>query len=232
MSKSRVKIGVSTLKAAATRDPNAWRDIFRVAYRAVTFILCQRFPNELEDVTQQAMVKIFNAIVREDFNQRHVFHTSDDDADVARWVGAIARNTAIDYYREHMKERPCVSIDDMHALTTSCDPILLLRLEEVLSELTEEQRAIVVLFYIEGLTQQEICTRLGIRLGTVKSRLSRVTKQMRVDDSDESLEDVSAEIEDYERPTHTRLRSVPDERPAIPSNIPQGPATRKSEGRK
>ena len=42
---------------------------------------------------------------------------------------------------------------------------------EALKALPEAQRTAVVMAYLEGATQQEIATRTGVPLGTVKTRL-------------------------------------------------------------
>jgi RNA polymerase sigma-70 factor (ECF subfamily) len=45
------------------------------------------------------------------------------------------------------------------------------RVREALDHLTDEQRELVVLAYYEGFTQSELAARLGLPLGTVKSRM-------------------------------------------------------------
>jgi RNA polymerase sigma-70 factor (ECF subfamily) len=47
------------------------------------------------------------------------------------------------------------------------------------STLTTEQRTLIVLHYYAGLTVQETALVMGLPIGTVKSRLSRTTQQMR-----------------------------------------------------
>lgn len=47
------------------------------------------------------------------------------------------------------------------------------RLQKALDELSDEQKAVVILRDIEGLSYEEIADSLGINIGTVKSRLAR-----------------------------------------------------------
>jgi len=51
---------------------------------------------------------------------------------------------------------------------------------QALRGLTEEQAAVVQLAYFEGLTHSEIAARLGIPLGTVKTRLRLAFDKLRV----------------------------------------------------
>jgi len=50
---------------------------------------------------------------------------------------------------------------------------------EALSALSPEYRVAVVLSDIEGLSYEEIATTLGIKMGTVRSRLSRARARLR-----------------------------------------------------
>lgn len=50
---------------------------------------------------------------------------------------------------------------------------------EALGDLPPEYRAAVVLSDIEGLSYEEIAATLGIKLGTVRSRLSRARARLR-----------------------------------------------------
>lgn len=50
------------------------------------------------------------------------------------------------------------------------------RVQEALMRLPDQYRQAVVLFYLEDLPYEEICAILGIRIGTLKSRLSRGRK--------------------------------------------------------
>ena len=60
------------------------------------------------------------------------------------------------------------------------DPAIIAQNKEIgriilasLSQLSDDQRAVVVLRDIEGMSYDEIAQALGLELGTVKSRLSR-----------------------------------------------------------
>ena len=53
------------------------------------------------------------------------------------------------------------------------------QLERGFSRLSPEQRALIVLHFYLGLPMQETAEIVGLPIGTVKSRLSRATQQMR-----------------------------------------------------
>lgn len=54
-----------------------------------------------------------------------------------------------------------------------------LDVQQAISHLSNEQRAVILLFYYHDLPQKEIATILNIPFGTVKSRLSTAIKNLR-----------------------------------------------------
>ena len=51
-------------------------------------------------------------------------------------------------------------------------------LERAIARLRPDYREVVVLFYIEGASYQEICEATGLPLGTVKTNLHRARKEL------------------------------------------------------
>ena len=102
------------------------------------------------------------------------------DAQFHTWVYRIASNAALDVLRRR-KVVGFVPLDDAYdAPTDQPGPEAQLqarqglrRLDAALARLPLEQREIVLLREVEGLSYDELATTLGIDEGTVKSRLSR-----------------------------------------------------------
>ena len=59
------------------------------------------------------------------------------------------------------------------------DTIFADQVEEVLNSLPYEQREVVLLVGIEGMTYEEVATVVGVPIGTVRSRLSRAREALR-----------------------------------------------------
>ena len=99
-------------------------------------------------------------------------------------MAAVARNAAIDMAR-HRATRPVTPIADIAAagpawrLTDRAGGRRPWPCGSALARLTPDQRELVRLAYFEHLTQQEIATRLGLPLGTVKSRTFEALRVLR-----------------------------------------------------
>jgi RNA polymerase sigma-70 factor (ECF subfamily) len=127
---------------------------------------------EAEDLAQDVFVKIYHAL--RDFHGDALFST---------WLYRVTANSCLNRKKKQNRERRLVEIvDDLEPLR--CDPSsnpdsLLERkqlralLEKAIEALPEEQRMVLILRDIEGLSYEEIAECLELELGTVRSRLHR-----------------------------------------------------------
>jgi RNA polymerase sigma-70 factor, ECF subfamily len=103
----------------------------------------------------------------------------------ATWIFTIARNLRIDRLRREMpwQELPEGRHEQASEETPPDDALSekerQVRVRAALAQLPPEQREVVVLSYIEGLSHGEIATRLGLPMGTVKSRMRIAYQRVR-----------------------------------------------------
>lgn len=110
------------------------------------------------------------------------------------WLLRIATNACYDELRRR-KRRPISAFDDLPGGESDDGPALPADLptpeqamqqselnqaiEQCIAALQVEQRTVLILSDIEGLSYQEIAASAGVNLGTVKSRLSRARAGVR-----------------------------------------------------
>jgi RNA polymerase sigma-70 factor (ECF subfamily) len=134
---------------------------------------------EAEDVVQESYVKAYRAMATGRFDQRAAVNT---------WLYRIVSNAAIDALRGRTR-RPVPS-DTMPEGTwdgaSSAEARLALsEIDDWLGELPAEQRAVMVLKSIEGLTSGEIAATLGCSEGAVEQRLVRARAALRKKQEDD-----------------------------------------------
>ncbi len=93
------------------------------------------------------------------------------------WVYRVAYRWAIDKIRRRKVERRLMP--RLALAPTGDDPTVEPNLSPALASLPVQQRAVVVLGCVFEWTQAEIAEVLGIRVGTVKSRLHRALQRLR-----------------------------------------------------
>lgn len=120
-----------------------------------------RNEKDSEEVVQEVFLILYRKINR--FLNRSRFRT---------FIYRIAVNQAINLYRKRSRQTNCssVSLTSHHKGTGSEYKELT---EAVLNQLPVEQRLILTLREIEGLSYEEISKILSLPIGTVKSRLRR-----------------------------------------------------------
>jgi RNA polymerase sigma-70 factor (ECF subfamily) len=94
----------------------------------------------------------------------------------APWLYAVARNAIVNQTRlrsEPPAEIPDSPSDDAGPGERAESAWLSRRVHHAVEELPEHQRTVVELAYWAGLSQSEIASRLGVPVGTVKTRTRR-----------------------------------------------------------
>lgn len=127
------------------------------------------------DAVQQAFVQAWRAADR-----------FDPDRELQPWLYAITRRTAVDVYRRNRRTAGQVSLDDSWAAENELavdGPSMEAtwkswQVRSALAKLHPDEREVLRLAYFEGSTQTEISERLGLPLGTVKSRTARAQRRL------------------------------------------------------
>ncbi len=127
-----------------------------------------------EEITQQTFLKAWRAAA-----------TVDPGRDLAPWLVTIARRTAIDMYRQESRQK-AGNLDDVSV----SHPALVVQppsvdqtweswqVRQALEELPDDERELMRLQHTEGLSQSQVAERLGVPLGTVKSRTHRAHRRL------------------------------------------------------
>ena len=174
------------IRRAAKGDEQAFEKLL-LAHEKNVYNLCYRMagnPDDALDLSQEAFLKAWRALSTYQF-----------DAAFSTWLFRIASNACIDFLRAK-KRRNDVSLtmedenDGEEKELSVPDPELLPE-EQLLAKeqqqavlramdaLPPDHREILQLRVIENLPYEEIADILGVKVGTVKSRLARARNLLR-----------------------------------------------------
>lgn len=170
-------------RVAANGDVDAFRALFKVyAPRIKSYMLRQGADSATaEELSQETLLTVW----------RKAALYSDEKGSATTWIFTIARNLRIDRLRREVAWQP---LPENNAEQPSNEPGPDEELSErergervrsVMAELPPEQTEVVTLAFIQGLSHSEIAARLGLPLGTVKSRMRLAYHKIR-----DALEDL------------------------------------------
>jgi RNA polymerase sigma-70 factor (ECF subfamily) len=169
---------VELLKAIAAKDDDALGQLYD-RYRLILFGVLMRILNnreEAEDVLQEVFLQVWRRAADFDENRGRPF----------TWLVTLARSRGIDRLRSlASRERVAIAEANERPEEVSDAASDAIRSERVgvvnsaLADLPEDQRRPLMLAYFEGLTQSEIATKLGVPLGTVKTRMRTAMMKLR-----------------------------------------------------
>ncbi len=175
--------------------------VYRLAYR----LTGNR--QDAEDLTQDTFVRVFRSL--------HTYTPGTFEG----WLHRITTNLFLDQARRRQRVRFDPMGEDSERFRSDDERAAPERafeydhldhdVQRALDELPPEYRAAVVLCDIEGLSYEEIAVTLGIKLGTVRSRIHRARARLRV-----SLEHRRAPVV---APAPTQAAPTPQG-----SSVPQG----------
>jgi len=169
-------VDATVLRAFQRREPDAVRALYR-EYGRLVYSVAHRVlgRHELtEDAVQQTFVQAWQASERIDV-----------DRDPAPWLATIAKRVAIDMYRRDTRRpaSPLASVAPDDRAVVSLPPDLasldaVWHVRRAIDDLEPDEAAIVRLQHLDGMTHAQVAEKLGIPLGTVKSRSHRAHQKL------------------------------------------------------
>jgi len=174
------------IKRAKECDSSAFARLYEYYYQDIYNYIYFRIPDAslAEDLTSEVFIKVLESI--DSFTFRGFPFSS--------WLYRIARNMMVDYFRSHQEpvdlpleegvlpaERDTSDVFDRE-LTQQ-------RLAQALSNLTEDQQQVVILRFVDGLSNTDMAQVLGKSEGAIKSlqyrALSSLSRFLEIDQTSE-----------------------------------------------
>ncbi|MFJ6212838.1 RNA polymerase sigma factor SigE [Streptomyces sp. NPDC092296] len=163
---------------AQTWTPPTWEEIVQ-AHSARVYRLAYRLTgnqHDAEDLTQEVFVRVFRSL------------STYTPGTFEGWLHRITTNLFLDMVRRRQRIRFDALGEDAAERLPSREPSPAQHfhdnhfdadVQQALDTLAPEFRAAVVLCDIEGLSYEEIAATLGVKLGTVRSRIHRGRSHLR-----------------------------------------------------
>lgn len=136
--------------------------------------LCARSDHDPEDAYQEVWARIFRSIGKYDASR----------GTMGAWIATVTRRFLIDRFRRRRSRGPVISIHDLSVSGRSnpeqtVDRLLIReKLEAAIARLPPDQRHVVLMHHLHGVSLADLATESGLALGTIKSRLHRGRAQL------------------------------------------------------
>jgi RNA polymerase sigma-70 factor (ECF subfamily) len=138
-----------------------------------TIFLIVKDRYKAEDLTQECFIKAIDRISRGVYNEEGKF---------APWIIRMAHNMAIDYFRKQ-KRNPTVILEDGSSVFNTMEfteesiesahvkQETAVKLKNVIQELPENQKEVLIMRHYAGLSFQEIAEETGVSINTALGRM-------------------------------------------------------------
>ena len=161
------------IRRAQQGDNSAFEQLL-LAHQKKVYNLCLRMaanPDDALDLSQEAFIKAWRALGQYQF-----------EASFSTWLFRLTSNVCIDFLRQKKRrqetsltEPDCTPLPEQQAITNETK----IELARAMGQLAPDHREILQLRVVEDLPYEQIADILGVRVGTVKSRLARARLSLR-----------------------------------------------------
>lgn len=167
----------ATILAAQRGSTRAFEQLLARYERPVYSYISRlvREARDAEDLTQETFLKVYRA-----------FRTYNPEKRFSTWLFTIATRTVYDWLRKKRRAPHPVALDEEEGSVETLEPSVpynliedLLDLERALDHLKPIQKTVLLLFYREDFTYEEIAAALKMPTNTVKTHLHRAKCALR-----------------------------------------------------
>jgi RNA polymerase sigma-70 factor (ECF subfamily) len=149
----------------------------------------RRLEGEIPRLRRYARALTRNAVRADDLVQETLVralnkgHLWQPGTDLRAWLFTIMHNQIVNEIRRAIRDDATVDLENCSAiLTATTDPTAsrqLRELDHALAQLPEEQRQVILLVGLEGMSYEDAAAILDVPIGTIRSRLSRGRESLR-----------------------------------------------------
>lgn len=157
-----------------TTSAESFTALFKLLYpRILKYFLARKTDLMVaEELTQNVMFIVYKKIG--DLREQELFYG---------WLFKIARNEWLQHIRRQQRRNEVVEfepIDEQNSrgMATEMEPTYTSRFHEWISNLDDEEKELVMLRFIDGLSYEEFAVAYQIPIGTVKWRIYSVKKKL------------------------------------------------------
>lgn len=172
---------------ATNNDQTAYNVLYSRYFDAIKNFIGPLIKKDIykEDIAQDIFIKVFRKI-----------HLYDPKRKFSTWIYKVATNTAIDFRRKEDKKRTqpierSNDKDDLYEiplLTTSLTPLQILVVQQricfsikLLNCLDDKMKNLLIEKFIKEKTYQELSEEMKVSPNTLKTWISRLKKNLRID---------------------------------------------------
>ncbi|SEM76657.1 RNA polymerase sigma-70 factor, ECF subfamily [Mucilaginibacter gossypiicola] len=166
------------IKLIRERHPEGAKALYHMYSGSLYGVISRIITDEVlsEDVLQECFIKVWHSFDSYDENRGRLY----------TWMSNIARNMAIDQLRSkdfrnsQQHQRISESYEEFYEDEVSSVNVDMRFLRIGANRLPDKERCIIDLIYYQGYTHCEAAEELQIPLGTIKTRIIRAIKRLRL----------------------------------------------------